>query len=115
MTSPVPPSGLTTSGFKVTPQEVAAAASYIDGRAADIDAKIAALGGYVANLASYWQGPAQQAFDTLMADYRTYALILHNALADIAHGLRGNYVNYSAAEQSNLSNVVSVKLPAASF
>ena len=114
-TSVPPPAGGAGSGFKVTPQDVAAAATYIDGQAADIDSKIAALGSYVAGLATYWQGPAQQAFDTLMADYRTYALMLHNALSDIANGLRGNYVNYSQAEKSNLSNIVSVHLPAARF
>jgi WXG100 family type VII secretion target len=114
-TSIPPPVGGAGSGFKVTPQDVAAASTYIEGQAADIDGKIAALGSYVAGLATYWQGPAQQAFDTLMADYRTYALMLHNALTDIASGLRGNYVNYSETERSNLSNIVRVHLPAAKF
>lgn len=108
-------SGGAMSGFKVTPEDVSAAATYVDGRAADIDAKIAALGSYVEGLSSFWQGPAHQAFETLMADYRSYALMLHNALADIASGLRGNYVNYSANEQANLSNIVSVELPPVKF
>src|SRR5579871_1705730 len=99
-TSIPPPLGGAGSGFKVTPEDVAAAAAYIDGQAADIDGKISALGSYVAGLATYWQGSAHQAFETLMADYRTYALMLHNALTDIASGLRGNYVNYSTAEKS---------------
>jgi uncharacterized protein YukE len=56
------------AGYKVTPQDLSAAASFVDTRAADIEAKIAALGTYVNSLGVYWQGPAHGAFETLMAD-----------------------------------------------
>jgi WXG100 family type VII secretion target len=102
-------------GYKVTPEELAAAASYVDVRATDIEAKIAALGAYVNGLSVYWQGPAHGSFETLMADYRIYATMLQNALTDVASGLNGNYVNYSEAEATNLRNIVKVQLPAAKF
>ena len=102
-------------GYKVTPEDLSAAASYVDVRASDIEAKIAALGAYVNGLDVYWQGPAHGAFETLMSDYNIYATMLQNALTDIASGLRGNYVNYSSAEASNLNNIVKVNLPAAKF
>ncbi len=104
--------GATMAGYRVTPDDLSAAATYVDGRASDINAKIQSLGTYVAGLSEYWQGPAQQAFETLMADYHIYADMLNNALTDIASGLRGNYVNYQTTEQTNLANIVRVDLPA---
>lgn len=103
------------AGYRVTPEEVSAAATYVDKTAADIDAKINTLGVYVASLAEYWQGSAHIAFETLMADYNIYARMLHNALADVANGLRGNYVNYVDSEQANLANIHRVVLPPAKF
>ena len=66
-------------------------------------------------LGVYWQGSAHNAFDTLMNDYDIYARMLHDALTDIASGLRGNYVNYADSEQTNLNNIVTVDLPAPKF
>lgn len=109
------PMGPAMAGFKVTPDDVSAAASYVDVRAADVDAKIQALGTYCQGLSVYWTGSAQQAFETLMADYHIYAMMLQNALVDISSGLRGNYVNYSAAESTNIANIVKVQLPKAKF
>jgi WXG100 family type VII secretion target len=103
------------AGFKVTPEYLASAATYVDGRSADIEAKINALGSYAESLGVYWTGSAHNAFETLMGDYRTYATMLQNALTDIGSGLRGNYVNYSGAEATNLANIVKVQLPKANF
>ena len=102
-------------GYKVTPEELTAAAGFIENRAAEIEAKIAALGVYVQSLNEYWQGSAHQAFETLMADYNIYARMLHNALTDVVGGLRGNYVNYVASEQANIANIRKVDLPPAKF
>lgn len=108
-------SAMSMPGYKVTPGDVSTAATYVDNRAADIDTKINTLGTYVAGLAEYWQGSAHAAFETLMADYTLYARMLHNALADVASGLRGNYVNYTESEQTNLNNIHRVALPPAKF
>jgi hypothetical protein len=40
-----------------------------------------------------------------MAEYDIYAKMLHESLVDIASGLRGNYVNYTESEQSNVTNL----------
>jgi WXG100 family type VII secretion target len=103
------------AGYKVTPEYLANAATYVDARSADIEAKISALGSYAESLGVYWTGSAHNAFETLMGDYRTYATMLQNALTDIGSGLRGNYVNYSGAEATNLGNIVKVQLPKANF
>jgi WXG100 family type VII secretion target len=103
------------AGYKVTPEDLSAAAGYVDVRASDIEAKIAALGTYVNSLSVYWTGPAHGQFETLMADYHIYATMLQNALTDIGSGLRGNYVNYSAAEATNVGNLVKVNLPPPNF
>jgi len=103
--------GAAMAGYWVTPDDLSSAATFVDGRASDINTKIQALGTYVNGLGDFWQGPAHQAFDTLMADYHIYADMLNNALTDIAKGLRGNYVNYQSTEQTNLANIVKVELP----
>jgi WXG100 family type VII secretion target len=103
------------SGYGVTASDLGDAAGYVDGKASDIEAKIGGLRSYVESLRDYWQGPAQTAFDTLMGDYDIYATMMHDALTDIASGLRGNMVNYTDAEQANLNNIKQVDLPAPNF
>ncbi|PYC87904.1 WXG100 family type VII secretion target [Streptomyces tateyamensis] len=103
------------TGYRVTPDEVAAASTYVTTQAADIDTKIAVLRSYVAGLGSHWQGSAHAAFETLMADYDIYARMMHDALSDIASGLRGNYVNYAESEQANIAGLKQVQLPPARF
>ncbi|MFE0460002.1 WXG100 family type VII secretion target [Kitasatospora sp. NPDC058965] len=107
--------GGTMAGYRVTPDDVAAASAYVAGQAADIDAKIAVLRTYVAGLGNHWQGSAHTAFETLMADYDVYARMMHDALTDIASGLRGTYVNYAESEQANIAGLQQVQLPPASF
>jgi WXG100 family type VII secretion target len=104
-----------TSGWKVTPDDLQQASAFVSSQAQEINSEIQALGNYAQSLSQFWQGSAQQAFETLMSDYRTYATMLDNALTDIASGLQGNYVNYSNAEQDNRASMVSVQLPAANF
>ncbi|MEU3460552.1 WXG100 family type VII secretion target [Streptomyces sp. NPDC006733] len=103
------------AGYSVTPEGVASAAAYVTTQAVDVDAKIAALRTYVAGLGNIWQGSAHAAFETLMMDYDIYARMMHDALSDIASGLRGNYVSYTESEQANLANLRHVQLPAAKF
>jgi WXG100 family type VII secretion target len=103
------------SGYKVTLDDLQAAATYVQNRATTINQQIEALGQYAQGLQEFWTGPAQTAFETLMADYRTYANMLDNALTDISQGLNGNFVNYSDAEQANINSLVNVQLPAPNF
>ncbi|HEY2576778.1 MAG TPA: WXG100 family type VII secretion target [Streptosporangiaceae bacterium] len=103
------------AGYRVMLDDLSAAASYVDLRSSDIEARIATLGTYVNSLNVYWQGPAHGQFETLMMDYQKYASMLQNALTEIANGLRGNYTNYSAAENTNLGNLAKVNLPPPNF
>ncbi|MFB6892575.1 WXG100 family type VII secretion target [Kitasatospora sp. NPDC056327] len=107
--------GQDMSGYKVTLDDVSAAATYVQGQAEAIDQKIAALRGYVNGLGVCWQGSAHAAFEVLMKDYDVYATLMHDALRDISSGLNGNYVNYAASEEANLRNLRHVELPPAKF
>jgi WXG100 family type VII secretion target len=103
------------AGFTVTPEYLASAAAHVDSQSGQIETQINGLGSYAESLGVHWKGSAHNAFETLMGDYKTYAIMLKNALTDIASGLRGNEVNYSGAEATNLGNIVKVQLPKAKF
>jgi WXG100 family type VII secretion target len=92
-------------GFGVTPEYVANAAASCDSTAAQLQAQLASLKSYVMNLQASWRGIASDTFQILMTDYDIFAQILNNALINIAHGLRGNYVNYEDTEQQNINNL----------
>ena len=94
--------------YRVTPEYLSAAATSTDNTAAEIDIILAQIRSYVVNLEASWQGVAQQTFNTLMAEYDVYAKMLHDSLTDIAAGLRGNYVNYTESEQTNINNLKSI-------
>ncbi|MFB9831713.1 WXG100 family type VII secretion target [Actinoallomurus acaciae] len=102
--------------YQVTPEYLSNAASSTDSTASEIDAVLAQIRAYVVNLEASWQGVAYNTFQTLMAEYDTYARMLHESLVDIASGLRGNYVNYTESEQANVTNLRSLDadLPAGS-
>lgn len=114
------PGPLTTVGgvtFRVTPEYLVNAASSTDKTANEIDDLLAQIKSYVVSLESVWQGVAQQQFNTLMQEYDIYARMLHDALTDIASGLRGNYVNYRDSEESNVNNLRALgeDIPKANF
>lgn len=100
--------------YRVTPEYLATAATSTDNTAAEIDAILGQIRAYVVNLEASWQGIAYNTFQTLMAEYDIYAKMLHDSLTDIASGLRGNYVNYTESEQTNINNLQSLdaSLPA---
>jgi WXG100 family type VII secretion target len=102
--------GVTVGGvtYRVTPEYLSNAATSTDNTAAEIDIILAQIRAYVVNLEASWQGVAQQTFQTLMAEYDIYAKMLHESLVDIAAGLRGNYVNYTESEQTNVNNLKSL-------
>jgi WXG100 family type VII secretion target len=117
MTTPHSPAGDGTVNYRVTPAEVSAAAVAVDSTAAEIQTQLGTLKTYVVNVESIWRGIAGNTFQALMVDYDIFANMLHNALTDIASGLRGNYVNYVESEQLNISNlqVVHATLPPPRF
>jgi WXG100 family type VII secretion target len=94
--------------YWVTPQALTDAATNTDRTAAEIDAILGTIRNYVMSLEASWQGVAYNTFQTLMQEYDIYARMLRDSLTDIASGLRGNYVNYSESEQTNISNLRSL-------
>jgi len=106
-----------TGAFGVTPDEIATAASSCDSTSANLSEQLSTLKQYVGNLEADWKGIASTTFSSLMADYQIYSTMLHDALTDIASGLRGNYVNYTDSEQTNINNLQEVggQLPGANF
>lgn len=108
-------SGFALNDFKVTPEELDQAATTVHTRADTIEQHVSELGRYVNNLGEFWQGSAHNAFDELMAQYWVYSARMTNALNDIGDALKGNYVNYAAAEQAAQTNLGAVALPPANF
>ncbi|MER6267777.1 WXG100 family type VII secretion target [Streptomyces sp. 900105755] len=95
--------------FKVTPEYISEAAASCDSKAAEIQGQLTDLKNYVTGLEDSWQGIAQTTFQALMQEYDIYSRMLHDALTDIAGGLRGNYVNYSDAEQQNINSINTIE------
>ena len=108
---------MSSTDFRVGPGDLAQAAVNCDSTASELGQQLASLQRYVINLEAVWQGISAQTFSELMNDYQTYSTMLQNALTDIGSGLRGNYVNYRDAEQTNISNLQNVngELPGAHF
>jgi WXG100 family type VII secretion target len=102
--------GVTVGGvtYHVTPEYLSNAVTNTDNTAAEIDVILTQIRLWVGGLGASWQGVAQQTFQTLMAEYDIYAKMLHESLVDIAAGLRGNYVNYTESEQTNVTNLKSL-------
>jgi WXG100 family type VII secretion target len=98
-----------SSGFKVTPQMISDAAASCDSTAGDVNDRLAGLKSYVATMEGIWHGVAQDTFQALMQEWDGLARMLHDALTDIASGLRGNYVNYTDTEQANLKSVNAIR------
>lgn len=95
--------------FKVTPEQISEAAASCDSTAGEIQGQLSDLKSYVVNMEGWWQGIAQDTFQALMQEYDIYSRMLHDALTDIASGLRGNYVNYSDAEQQNITSINTIE------
>jgi WXG100 family type VII secretion target len=103
--------------FGVLPVEVQTAAKSCGTTADQVQGQLQALKSFVQNLEGEWQGIAAQTFQSLMTDYDIYSTMLENALRDIGQGLTGNYVNYTDAENANISSLVSVNgdIPGGNF
>ncbi|WP_405883131.1 WXG100 family type VII secretion target [Streptomyces sp. NBC_01136] len=103
--------------FRVLPQDVQDAATSCDATANEVQAQLQELKSYVQGLEAEWNGIASQTFAALMTDYDIFSTMLENALRDIGSGLRGNYVNYTDAEDANIRGLTSVHgtIPGAHF
>ena len=99
---------VTQPGMAATFDYIQNAATDCNTTATDIDAMLASLKSYVIELEGQYKGMAANDFTTLMADYDTYARMLHDALVDIGSGLRGNYVNYTNTELANINSLRAV-------
>jgi len=98
-----------TSDFQVTPEYVTNAAASCQNTANEIWEQLATLQVYIEGMDQIWQGIASNTFQDLMVQYNTYATMLYNALTDIGQGLQGNYVNYTSAEQANLTTITTIE------
>jgi WXG100 family type VII secretion target len=100
--------------YQVTPEEVSSAQASVTNSAGEIQSQLDSLRTYIYNLEAVWGGVAHDTFNVLMSEYDIYAKMLHDALVDIASGLGGTYVNYSASEEANLRSLQSLQqeLPA---
>jgi len=94
-----------TANYKVTPEEVAAAATSCNNTAETVQTQLASLKAYVVNLENSWQGVAYNTFQIFMQEYDTYANMLHQALTSIGSGLIGTEANYRSSEEANLNNI----------
>jgi WXG100 family type VII secretion target len=103
--------------IRVTASDVMAAAQSAQNAAGEIQTDLEELKSYVVGVEATWQGVASQTFQTLMVDYQIFANMLNQSLTDIASGLRGNYVNYTASEEQNISSLKAVNgaVPGANF
>ncbi|MGI5230643.1 WXG100 family type VII secretion target [Actinoallomurus sp. CA-142502] len=105
------PPSVTVGGvtYHVTPEYLANAASDTSNTAEQIRTQLAELKTYVNSLEEVWRGIAHNRFTALMAEYDILANMLHDALAGIAGGLHGNYVNYRDSEQQNITNLQNIE------
>lgn len=97
------------TNYKVTPEEVADARLSTTNTAGEVETQLDSLRTYLYELEAVWGGVAHDTFQLLMSEYDIYAKMLHNALVDIASGLGGTYVNYTASEEANIKAIQNVQ------
>ena len=105
------------AGFRVTATDIRAASTATRQTAEEVQGDLTDLRRYVQDVEAMWQGVASNTFQLLMEDFDVYAAMLNQALTDIASGLEGNYVNYSATEEQQIKNLQAVNgtIPGANF
>jgi WXG100 family type VII secretion target len=95
-------------GYRITPEEMRNMSHQTLQTAEGIQTQLNALRLFVTDLEHQWHGVASGTFNALMADWDIYAHMLHQSLVGISDGLKGNYVNYTNSEESNISNLRTV-------
>ncbi|GIJ49553.1 hypothetical protein Val02_64390 [Virgisporangium aliadipatigenens] len=96
------------SGFKLTPDIVSTGAAACDTTAQNVAEQLGQLKAYVQGVQEKYHGVASETFGVLMTDFDIYAGMLNLALSGIGSGLRGNYINYTMAEESAIKNLVGI-------
>jgi WXG100 family type VII secretion target len=100
------------SGYGITPEEMAKAATDVDNINEESRNLINSLRGNLDPLRDNWKGNASRAFATLMERYDADAAKLSEALAGIAEQLKSSGAAYVQQEEessqslSNISNVL---------
>ncbi|MEU9407524.1 WXG100 family type VII secretion target [Streptomyces sp. NPDC048281] len=94
--------------YEVTPEYLAQAASDSSFTAGQLANQTDALQKFCSGLEDVWKGMAKEQFNTLMAEYRTYATMLYDALSGISSGLHGTYLNYVGGETTNINNLIAL-------
>lgn len=92
----------------ITPQMLMDGRTSCISTADQIAQELASLRNYVSELAAQWLGVSSQQYVNLMADYNSYGQMLHDALTGIADGLQGNFHNYTTAESTIESQLLTV-------
>ena len=95
--------------LKVTPEYVAQAAASCQSTASTIADQLSSLKQYVMGTEAWWGGIASETFQEMMSLYDSCSAALNQALTDIGSGLQGNYVNYTAAEQANVTSIRNIE------
>ena len=88
------------TGIRVTPEQLSALSSRVNGGSASIEGELRSLAAAIAPLGADWAGVAQQRFLGLWADWQRSAEGLHEALGGIAALLSQAGAHYADAEQA---------------
>jgi WXG100 family type VII secretion target len=91
--------------YRVTPEYLAQAMRDTYKTASLVNDQLSDIKAYVNWVEEIWGGIAHDQFTTLMQEWNTYSVMLHDALTDIAKGLDGTYVNYVDSEEQNIQNL----------
>jgi WXG100 family type VII secretion target len=90
-----------TAQIRVTPEQLAAVSSQLNGGASSIDGILSQLAGNVAPLGADWAGVAYGRFLQLWEQWQTSSRQLHQALAEMAVLMQRAAGAYETTEQQN--------------
>ncbi|PPK69576.1 WXG100 family type VII secretion target [Actinokineospora auranticolor] len=99
------------SGYGITPEEMAKAATDVDNVNEESRNALGSLRNNLTPLHDNWQGQASAAFATLMQRFDDDARKLHDALQGISEQLKASntaYVQQEEAASSSLTNISNV-------
>jgi ESAT-6 family protein len=93
--------------FDTIPEEMHSVAGQTRAAAVNLDAGLSSLMSYCLSLEG-WVGDASGTFQNLMAQFKTSATKLNEALTNIAQELDQNAANYELGESTNNKQILSV-------
>ena len=95
-------------GLLVTSQVLLDKASDCESSAGDLDGKLIGLRQFTDQMVGIWGGVAMQSFVNLMGEFQRQGYRIHQALLDIAAGLRRDANAYIDTEGGATTNINSV-------